>query len=38
MSPIVGSQYGVTAEAAKRLIAQIESQSKLATPRSKNEI
>jgi hypothetical protein len=29
----VGSQYGATTEAAESLIAQLHSQSKLATPR-----
>jgi hypothetical protein len=34
-TPVVGSQYGATAEAAESLIAQIKSQSKLATLRRK---
>jgi hypothetical protein len=38
MSPLVGSQYGATIEAAESLLAQLDSQSKLATgtPRRKN--
>jgi hypothetical protein len=31
-----GFQYGATTVAAERLIAQLDSQSKLATPRRKN--
>jgi hypothetical protein len=33
----VGSQYGATTGAAKSLIAQLESQGKITTPRSKNK-
>jgi hypothetical protein len=36
MSPVVGSQYGATAGAAESLIAQLNSQSKLITPRREN--
>jgi hypothetical protein len=36
MGPLVESKYGATTETAESLIAQIDSQSKLATPRRKN--
>jgi hypothetical protein len=36
MSPVLGSQYGATAEAAERIIAQLHSQGKITTPRCEN--
>jgi hypothetical protein len=33
---VVNSKYGATKEAAESLIAQLDSQSKLSTPRRKN--
>jgi hypothetical protein len=37
MSPVVGSQYGATTEAAESLIAQLNSKSKLASSRRENK-
>jgi hypothetical protein len=37
MSAVVGSQYRATTEAAESLIAQLNSQGKLTTPKRKNK-
>jgi hypothetical protein len=36
MSPVLGSWYGATTEAAESLLAVLHSQGKLTTPRRKN--
>jgi hypothetical protein len=36
MTSVLGSQYGATTEAAESLIAHLDSQDKLTTPRREN--